>query len=148
MKIEYFVKSFEELTTTELYQILKLRSDVFIVEQNCAYQDIDEKDLKCHHLMCLVDGKLAGYTRIVPTNLSYKDASIGRVVIGSKFRGLGMGKQLMENSIKACEDIFKESKIRISAQLYLLKFYNSLGFKETGNPYDEDGIPHIEMVLN
>lgn len=148
MKIEYFVKSFEELTTTELYQILKLRSEIFIVEQNCAYQDIDGKDLKCHHLMCLVAGKLAGYTRIVPKGLSYEDASIGRVVIGSDFRGLGLGKQLMENSIKACKDVFDESKIRISAQLYLLKFYNSLGFKEIGNPYDEDGIQHIEMVLN
>ncbi|MDR4894593.1 MULTISPECIES: GNAT family N-acetyltransferase [unclassified Chryseobacterium] len=148
MEIEYFVKSFEELTTTELYQILKLRNEIFIVEQNCAYQDIDDKDLKCYSLMCMVDEKLAGYTRIVPKGLSYEDASIGRVVIGSDFRGVGLGKQLIKNSIRACKEVFGESKIRISAQLYLLKFYNSLGFREIGNPYDEDGIPHIEMVLN
>ncbi|AZB10858.1 GNAT family N-acetyltransferase [Chryseobacterium sp. G0162] len=148
MKTEFFIKSFEELSTIELYNILKLRSEIFIIEQNCVYQDIDDKDLKCHHLMCLVDGNLAGYTRIVPPGLTYEDASIGRVVIGSDYRGLGLGKQLMENSIKGCQDILKESKIRISAQLYLLKFYNALGFKEVGSPYDEDGIPHIEMVLN
>lgn len=148
MKIEFFIKSFEELSTLELYNILKLRSEIFIIEQNCVYQDIDDKDLKCHHLMCVVDGKLAGYTRIVPHGLTYEDASIGRVVIGTAYRGLGLGKQLMEHSIKGCQDILKESKIRISAQLYLLKFYNALGFKEVGTPYDEDGIPHIEMVLN
>ncbi|MCS4300982.1 GNAT family N-acetyltransferase [Chryseobacterium sp. BIGb0232] len=148
MKTEFFIKSFEELSTLELYNILKLRSEIFIIEQNCVYQDIDDKDLKCHHLMCLVDGNLAGYTRIVPHGLTYEDASIGRVVIGSDYRGLGLGKQLMENSIKGCQDILKESKIRISAQLYLLKFYNALGFKEVGSSYDEDGIPHIEMVLN
>lgn len=147
-KIEFFIKSFEELSTIELYNILKLRSEIFIIEQNCVYQDIDDKDLKCHHLMCFVDGNLAGYTRIVPHGLTYEDASIGRVVIGTAYRGLGLGKQLMENSIKGCQDILKESRIRISAQLYLLKFYNSLGFKEVGDPYDEDGIPHIEMVLN
>ena len=148
MKIEFFIKSFEELSTIELYRILKLRSEIFIVEQNCVYQDIDDKDLKCHHLMCLVDGNLAGYTRIVPPGFTYEDASIGRVVTGSEYRGLGLGKKLMENSIKGCQDILKESKIRISAQFYLLKFYNALGFKEIGSPYDEDGIPHIEMVLN
>lgn len=148
MKIEFVVKSFEELSTIELYKILKLRSEIFIIEQNCVYQDIDDKDLKCHHLMCLVDGNLAGYTRIVPPGLTYEDASIGRVVTGSGYRGLGLGKQLMEHSIKGCKEILKESKIRISAQFYLLKFYNSLGFKEVGSPYDEDGIPHIEMFLN
>lgn len=148
MKTEFFIKSFEELSTIELYNILKLRSEIFIIEQNCVYQDIDDKDLKCHHLMCLVDGNLAGYTRIIPHGLTYEDASIGRVVIGSDYRGLGLGKQLMEKSIKGCQDILKESRIRISAQLYLLKFYNALGFKEVGDSYDEDGIPHIEMVLN
>ncbi|WP_317126606.1 GNAT family N-acetyltransferase [Chryseobacterium sp. G0186] len=148
LKIEFFVKSFDELSTTELYKILKLRNEIFIIEQNCVYQDIDDKDLKCHHLICLVDGNLAGYTRIVPPGLTYEDASIGRVVIGSEYRGLGLGKQLMEHSIQGCKDFLKESTIRISAQLYLLKFYNSLGFKVVGEPYDEDGIPHIEMVLH
>lgn len=148
MKIEFVIKSFDELSTIELYKILKLRSEIFVVEQNCVYQDIDDKDLKCHHLMCFVDGNLAGYTRIVPRGLTYEDVSIGRVVIGSDYRGLGLGKQLMEHSIQGCKAILKESTIRISAQLYLLKFYNALGFKEVGNPYDEDGIPHIEMVLH
>lgn len=148
MRIEFLVKSFEELSTFELYKILKLRNEIFIVEQNCVYQDIDNKDLKCHHLMCFVDGNLAGYTRIVPPGFTYEDASIGRVVIGADYRGLGLGKQLMENSIKGCQDILKASTIRISAQLYLLNFYTSLGFKEVGSPYDEDGIPHIEMILH
>ncbi|MBV8328312.1 MAG: GNAT family N-acetyltransferase [Chryseobacterium sp.] len=148
MKIEFFIKSFEELSTIELYNILKLRSEIFIIEQNCVYQDIDDKDIQCHHLMCFVDGNLAGYTRIVPPGLTYEDASVGRVVIGTAYRGLGLGKQMMEHSIKGCQDILKESRIRISAQFYLLKFYNSLGFSEVGEPYEEDGIPHIEMVLH
>jgi ElaA protein len=148
MKIEYVLKSFGELTTIELYQVLKLRNEIFIVEQKCAYQDIDDKDLKSHHLMCLIDGKLAGYTRIVPSGISYNEASIGRVAIGSSFRGLSLGKQLMEKSINACEELYEKTSIRIGAQLYLLKFYNSLGFQETGESYDEDGIEHMEMVLN
>ncbi|TYR31748.1 GNAT family N-acetyltransferase [Sphingobacterium phlebotomi] len=146
MRIEYFIKVFDELNTMELYQILKLRNEVFIVEQCCAYQDLDDKDLDSYHLMCFVNDKLAGYTRLLPPNVSYDEASIGRVVIGSDFRGLTLGKKLMENSIASCKELFGSSAIRISAQTYLTKFYNALGFIETGEPYIEDGIPHIEMI--
>ncbi|NGM66922.1 GNAT family N-acetyltransferase [Sphingobacterium sp. SGR-19] len=146
MRIEYFIKAFTELNTTELYQILKLRSEVFVVEQRCAYQDIDDKDQDSYHLMCFVNDRLAGYTRLLPPGISYVEPSIGRVVIHPDFRGLSLGKQLMENSIAACTELFESSAIRIGAQTYLKKFYTALGFIETGAPYDEDGIPHIEMV--
>lgn len=146
MRIEYFIKAFDELNTMELYQILKLRNEVFIVEQRCAYQDLDDKDLDSYHLMCFINDKLAGYTRLLPPGISYNEASIGRVVIGSNFRGLKLGRQLMENSIVSCKDLFKTSPLRIGAQTYLTKFYNSLGFIETGEPYIEDGILHIEMI--
>ncbi|NAW52128.1 GNAT family N-acetyltransferase [Elizabethkingia argentiflava] len=146
MKIEYLVKAFRELDNTELYEILKLRNEVFVVEQNCAYQDLDDKDQRCYHLMCFVDHKFAGYTRILPGGVSYPETSIGRVVIRSDYRALKLGKKLMEKSMEVCEDLFKSSTIRIGAQQYLLKFYNSLGFVEVGEPYDEDGIPHIQMI--
>jgi ElaA protein len=146
MKKIYSVKSFDELEKIELYQILQLRSEVFVLEQNCRFQDIDNKDLKSYHLMCFADGVLAGYARLLPAGLSYSEISIGRVVTSPSFRGLGLGKELMEKSIEACQDLFKDSTIRIGAQAYLSKFYKSLGFIEKGDPYDEDGIPHIEMI--
>ncbi|PRD48705.1 GNAT family N-acetyltransferase [Sphingobacterium haloxyli] len=146
MRITYFIKAFKELDTTELYQILKLRNEVFIVEQCCPYQDIDEKDLISYHLMCFVNDNLAGYTRLLPAGVSYDEVSIGRVVVGPHFRGLKLGKQLMEKSISSCKELFGSSTIRIGAQVYLIKFYNALGFAEIGKPYDEDGIPHIEMI--
>jgi ElaA protein len=146
MKTEYFIKSFKELTLDELYQILQLRSQVFVVEQNCAFQDLDNKDQESHHLFCYVDGVLAGYTRLLPAGLSYKEISIGRVITAPAFRGIGLGKELMQKSIEACEKYFEAATIRIGAQRHLSKFYGSLGFTESGEPYDEDGILHIEMV--
>jgi len=146
MKRNYFIKTFNELTNIELYQILQLRSEVFVVEQNCVFQDIDNKDQQSYHHLCYVDGTLAGYTRLLPAGLSYKEISIGRVVSSPAFRGIGLGKELMQKSIEACEKVFEETTIRIGAQWHLSKFYNSLGFIESGEPYDEDGIVHIEMV--
>ncbi|PRD57169.1 GNAT family N-acetyltransferase [Sphingobacterium gobiense] len=146
MRIKYFIKAFKELDTTELYHILKLRNEVFVVEQRCVYQDTDDKDLVSYHLMCFVDDNLAGYTRLLPAGISYDEVSIGRVVVGPKFRGLKLGWQLMEKSIASCKELFGSSTIRIGAQVYLIKFYNGLGFAEIGEPYDEDGIPHIEMI--
>ncbi|WP_116788648.1 GNAT family N-acetyltransferase [Flavobacterium psychrotrophum] len=147
MNIEYIVKPFDGLTIKELYKILRLRSEVFVVEQNCPYQDMDNKDLKGYHLMCYADGELAGYTRLLPQGISYQEASIGRVVIAPAYRGLKLGKQLMEESITACTSLFQNPAMRISAQAHLQGFYNSLGFEPVGEPYDEDGIPHIEMLL-
>ncbi len=142
----YVIKHFTELTTPELYEILRLRSEVFVVEQNCPYLDMDNKDQKSFHLLYYTDGELSAYTRLLPAGLSFNEVSIGRVVSSPVHRGKGLGKQLMEASIQACEELFGKSPIRIGAQHYLLKFYQSLGFKEEGALYDEDGIPHIEMV--
>ena len=146
MAQEYTIKDFKQLTTTELYQLLRLRSEVFVVEQNCPYLDLDNKDQKSFHLLYYVNDELAAYTRLLPTKLSFDEVSIGRVITSPSHRGLGLGKKLMEASIQGCYDKFGKSAIRIGAQLYLLKFYQSFGFIEEGAPYDEDGIPHIEMV--
>lgn len=146
MRTNYFIKTFNELTNSELYKILQLRSEVFVVEQNCVFQDIDNKDQESYHHFCLIDGILAGYTRLLPAGLSYKEISIGRVVTAPAFRGTGLGKELMQKFIEACEKLFDETTIRIGAQRHLSKFYNSIGFIESGEPYDEDGILHIEMV--
>lgn len=146
MTIEYSIKPFHELTTEELYTILRLRSEVFVVEQKCPYQDMDNKDLKAHHLMCYANGTLAGYTRLLPQGISYNEVSIGRVVIAPAYRGLKLGKQLMEQSIVSCNGLFENPAIRISAQAHLEQFYNSIGFEGVGGLYDEDGIPHIEML--
>jgi ElaA protein len=141
------VKHFKDLTPSELYSIMRLRNEVFVVEQDCVYQDADNKDILCHHLM-LYDGKdLAAYARLVPAGLSYNEISIGRVVTSPKVRGTGAGKALMKLAIAHCYQIFGKHKIRIGAQVYAKAFYSALGFEETGDIYDEDGIPHIEMIL-
>ncbi|WPO78369.1 GNAT family N-acetyltransferase [Flavobacterium sp. KACC 22761] len=146
MNYTYTIKSFGEFTNLELYQMLRLRSEVFVVEQNCVYLDLDNKDQKSFHLLYYVNDELVGCTRLLPTGLSYDEVSIGRVVITPAYRGLGLGKKIMEASITGCEEKFGEGPIRISAQYHLSNFYQSRGFVEQGEPYDEDGIPHIEML--
>ncbi|WP_374951402.1 GNAT family N-acetyltransferase [Mucilaginibacter sp.] len=140
------LKSFNDLTVTELYMILRLRNEVFIVEQNCVYQDVDNKDLKCHHLMLMQGDQLMAYARLVPVGISFTEVSIGRVITSPLARGTGAGKELMQTAIKACEIIFGEGPIKIGAQAYLVKFYSSLGFVQVSDEYDEDGIPHIDMI--
>lgn len=146
MTFSHSIKSFDELTNHELYNMLRLRSEVFVVEQNCPYLDLDNKDQKSFHLLYYVNDELAGCTRLLPNGLSYDEISIGRVVIAPSHRGLGLGKKLMEVSISGCEEKFGKAPIRISAQYHLSNFYQSLGFTEQGEVYDEDGIPHIEML--
>lgn len=146
MTFSHSIKSFDELTNHEMYNMLRLRSDVFVVEQNCPYLDLDNKDQKSFHLLYFVDNELAGVTRLLPSGLSYNEISIGRVVIAKTHRGLGLGVKLMEASISGCEEKFGKGPIRISAQYHLSKFYQSLGFIEHGEVYDEDGIPHIGML--
>ena len=141
-------KKFDELTLHELYVILQLRSEVFVVEQNCPFLDADNKDFHCYHLCGWADGSLAAYTRLVPPGLAYREMSVGRVVTSIKFRALGYGKILMEESIKTCYHLFGKQAIRIGAQLYLKRFYESFGFVQDSAVYDEDGIDHIEMILN
>ncbi|WP_119790310.1 GNAT family N-acetyltransferase [Flavobacterium anhuiense] len=146
MTFSHSIKSFDELTNHEMYNMLRLRSDVFVVEQNCPYLDLDNKDQKGFHLLYYADNKLAGVTRLLPKGVSYDEVSIGRVVIAKSHRGLGLGVKLMEASIEGCEEKFGKGPIRISAQYHLSKFYQSLGFVEQGEVYDEDGIPHIGML--
>ncbi|SKB90444.1 ElaA protein [Sphingobacterium nematocida] len=140
------IKTFEELTNVELYEILRLRSEVFVVEQSCIYQDIDGKDKACHHVMLYIGSKLTAYSRVVPAGLSYEEVSLGRVLVNPDFRGLGLGKTIVKEAIQSCYAIFGKSDIRIGAQYHLLAMYQSLGFEPQGEPYDEDGILHIDML--
>ena len=146
MKIQWQLKSFEELTPHQLYQLLRLRSEVFVVEQQCIFLDMDNKDQQCYHLLGWKGELLAASTRLVPPGISYTEMSIGRVVSSPQVRGTGIGRELMEVSIKACYELWDNAPIRIGAQCYLEKFYQSLGFEAEGEIYLEDGIPHIEMV--
>ena len=140
-------KAFADLTVTELYALLRLRSEIFVVEQNCVFLDMDDKDHLCHHLLLYTDNVLFAYARLLPPNVYYPEASIGRVVTSATVRGTGAGKVLMETAIAATRDLFVNQPIRIGAQLYALKFYERFGFKADGEVYVEDGIDHIEMVL-
>lgn len=146
--MDWKVKKFETLTVAELYAILRLRIEVFVVEQNCAFQDIDNKDQHCWHLMGWRNGLLVAYTRLVPNGVAYKEPSIGRVITSPLVRKEGIGRRLMELSIEECYKLFGKQPIRIGAQLYLKKFYNSFDFCETGEIYLEDGIQHVEMLLS
>lgn len=145
--INWIYKQFTELTTTELYDILWLRSRVFVVEQNCVYLDVDYKDQKSHHLMGVIKNKLVAYVRILPPGLSFEEASIGRVLTNPDFRGNGYGIELMKIAIEKTLQQYNVNAIRIGAQCYLNKFYQDLGFVNSGEEFLEDGIPHIEMLL-
>jgi ElaA protein len=147
MQLNWIYKPFNELTTNELYSVLQLRSEVFVVEQNCVYQDIDGKDLKSTHLMAWHNDNLVAYTRLVPAGISFEEVSIGRVITSPFYRGLGIGITLLEKSIEQILATYQTNKIRIGAQLYLKKFYEGFGFIAEGDEFLEDGIPHIEMVL-
>lgn len=142
------VKSFKELSTTELYDILQLRTEIFVVEQDCVYQDMDGKDKKALHVIGYKKDKIIAYTRIFEAGLYFDIASIGRVVVSKEERRFGYGKVIMEASIEVVKEYFKEKIIKISAQVYLKNFYNGLGFKEIGEVYLEDGIQHIAMIKN
>lgn len=140
-------KPFSALTIEELYAVLKLRSEIFVVEQNCVYLDADGKDLSAQHLMLYQNKELMAYARLLPAGASYNEPSIGRVVSSPRARGLGFGKQLMKLAIENSLRLYGNKPIRISAQLYLQNFYESFGFTTIGEAYDEDGIPHIEMLF-
>lgn len=146
MQIQWLLKKFVELTPYQLYAILQLRNEVFVVEQNCAFQDADDKDQNSYHLMGFVNNKLIAYTRLVPPGEFYQQASIGRVVTSPSVRRSGAGKELMKQSIGAVYKLFGVRPIKIGAQLYLKKFYCSFGFEQAGEVYLEDGIEHIHMI--
>ena len=140
------LKPFDDLTPKELYNILQLRNEVFIVEQNCPYQDLDNKDLYAYHLMGMKENKLIAYSRLLAPGISYSESSIGRVVSSPAVRKTGIGKKLMTESIIQIQNLFQTDTIRIGAQLYLKKFYESFGFVQQGEVYPEDNIPHIIML--
>ena len=143
--MNWTIKRFDELSLVELYSILQLRTEVFIVEQNCVYQDPDGKDQSAWHLMAEEDGKLVAYTRTLPPGVSYSDPAIGRVATSSSKRRSGLGRELMRLAIEACEKLFGNASITLSAQVYLKSFYESFGFIVVGEEYLEDGILHIKM---
>ncbi len=145
-KIRFFTKTFGQLTKENLYEILRLRAEVFVVEQNCSYQDVDNKDQKALHILGYKNEKLIAYTRIFKPNDYFEFASIGRVVVAQKERKHKYGYDLMQTSIMAINIHFKAYTIAISAQVYLKNFYANLGFIQEGEGYLEDDIPHIYMV--
>ena len=149
-EIYYHCLPFSKLSTQELYDLLRLRQEVFIVEQDCPYLDTDDKDIHSYHLIGTdIHGHLHAYTRLVPKGISYEQyASIGRVVTSKTIRGRGEGRRLMAESLKWMAQLFPNQKIKISAQSYLIQFYESLGFTAVGEEYLEDGIPHTGMILD
>jgi len=148
MSLLFKIKPFNALSAVELYLILQLRSEVFVVEQNCVYQDIDGKDEKAIHIIGEFEGQTVAYCRIFDKGGYFDQASIGRVIVKENFRDRKWGHHLIKEAIVAIQKHFGESQITISAQLYLKKFYESHGFVKTSEEYLEDGIPHIEMKKN
>lgn len=139
-------KSFSELSTKELYMLLQLRSEVFVVEQQCIYQDIDNKDEDALHILGFKHDRIVAYTRVFKPGAYFDQPSIGRVAVSEKERSNGFGYQIMKASIKEIEKRFQQTEIKISAQTYLKDFYNNLNFYQVGPGYMEDGIPHIAMI--
>ncbi len=142
MELRWHVRAFAELSVSELYAIVTLRERVFIVEQKCAYVDADGVDPRCRHMWAEHDNAIHAYCRIVPAGVNFPEISIGRVITAPEARGTGLGKELMRRGIAAAG----AGPIRIGAQAHLEKFYGELGFVRASEPYDEDGIPHVEMT--
>tara|TARA_Y100000385_G_scaffold182065_1_gene188038 strand:+ start:605 stop:1045 length:441 start_codon:yes stop_codon:yes gene_type:complete len=142
----FTIKRFNDLSIHELYVILQLRSEVFVVEQDCVYQDLDNKDLDAYHVLGVLDKEIVAYARIFKPGDYFLESSIGRIVVKKEFRKFQYGYKLVENSIQFIENNLQQNTILISAQSYLTKFYNSLGFIRVGEEYLEDGIPHIKML--
>ncbi|WP_215237715.1 GNAT family N-acetyltransferase [Dyadobacter helix] len=145
-QLNWTLKTFEELSNEELYQLLRLRSEVFVVEQNCNFLDMDNKDQQCHHLLGWDCGELMAVARIVPPGISYEFPSIGRIVVSPRGRGRKYGVELVHKAIQCVDNFYGKGNIRIGAQLYLKKFYETFHFRQSGSIYLEDNIEHIEMT--
>jgi len=142
------IKRFDQLALQELYCLLQLRQDVFILEQACVYRDLDGKDQDSYHLLGWAGSSLAAYSRLLPSGASYPDAaSIGRVVVNGNLRGAGLGSELLTRSIDAIYQLYGKQDIKISAQQHLTRFYQDIGFEQTSEPYMDAGILHVEMLL-
>lgn len=149
MKFEHQVKSFQELSLEEFHDIIALRIQIFIIEQNCPYQEVDGKDKLAHHLFFKNEmNEIIAVTRILPQGIFYDEVAIGRVVVHEDYRGSGLGNQLMSGSMNFVRDKYGEVPVRLSAQKHLENYYGNHGFKSTGKEYLEDGIPHVEMLYN
>lgn len=147
LNINWQCKFFSDLSVHELYKILKLRSEVFVVEQNCVYLDLDDIDLNCFHFFAInANDELIAYSRLIAPNITFKEMSIGRVITNPRYRNLSYGKLLISKSIEQCHVLFGSGNIKIGAQLYLKRFYESFGFKKMSDIYLEDGIEHIKMI--
>lgn len=141
------VKAFYDLTLDELYQILKARVDVFVVEQNCPYKEVDGIDDQCLHLFTEESGQLTSYCRLIPPGVMYNEPSIGRILVQPNFRKQKLGRQLLTKAIETTKITFNRTDIKIHAQVYLSDFYRSFGFIPVSEEYLEDGILHVDMVL-
>ncbi|MGD6846384.1 GNAT family N-acetyltransferase [Rossellomorea aquimaris] len=141
------LKSFNELSTHELYGILLVRTQVFVVEQECPYLEVDGKDLHAYHLYKEENGEVVAYTRLLPAGVSYKEASIGRVLVKEDYRGKGLASELVKRGLGFIHDELEERTVKIQAQEYLREFYGSFGFRAITETYLDDGIPHIDMIL-
>ncbi|MDF1674040.1 MAG: GNAT family N-acetyltransferase [Vicingaceae bacterium] len=148
-KITWQTKHFKDLSIDEYWEILYLRTEIFVVEQDCPYQEVDKKDKVAFHLFATNDsGRVIATSRILPKGVSYDDISIGRVALKKEVRGKGIADEMMIETFKFIKTQFGNNPIRISAQQYLINFYGKHGFKQVGEGYLEDDIPHIEMVCN
>lgn len=145
--IQFQIKRFNDLSVPELYRVLQLRSDVFIVEQNCPYPDVDGKDAKALHLLGIYEGNIVAYSRLFAPGYYFENASIGRVVIDQSYRDRKWGHNLMQAAITGIKEHYGVDAVTISAQLYLKKFYESHGFVQEGEQYLEDDIPHVRMHM-
>ena len=144
--MKFKVKKFDKLPVNELYDLLQLRQQVFVVEQKCIYQDADGVDKNCLHLLGYVNKKIVGYARIIPAGITFKTPSIGRVVVDEKFRRKGYAYKIMNKSIRVVIQKFGAKKITISAQVYLKEFYKKIGFKTMGSVYLDCDLPHLKMI--
>ena len=144
--MEWIIKRFDQLTTLELYELLKVREEVFVMEQECLYHDLDSKDFNATHMFALEDNQMVCYLRVLDKGVSYDEVSIGRVLTKPAYRRKGYGEQIMARAIDYIENVMGEGKIRISAQAHLEKFYGDLGFEVVSDVYLEDGIEHYEML--
>lgn len=145
--MNFKLKTFNELTNTELYNILQERTNVFVVEQNCPYPEVDGKDVQSYHLYKEQNGQIVAYLRILPPGVSYPELSIGRVLVKKEYRGQRLAHELMARALQFIEDELNETTVKIQAQDYLRKFYGSFGFEAISEVYLDDGIPHVDMLL-
>lgn len=144
--MKWYINSFQDLSNESLYKILKARTDVFVVEQNCPYPELDNYDQASIHYYLKVNNEIAAYVRILPKGSKYREVSIGRVLVAKKYRGNGYARELMQKAIDYVVSDWGETEIKIQAQVYLEEFYTSLGFRKNSMSYLEDGIPHIDMI--